>query len=192
MNIVHKGELSMPKMLPDNLKEEILTTTRRMVIEHGYNKVSIRDIARECGIATGTFYNYFRSKQEILSALLAGDWDRMQRYIATLPEDSNLSPVRQLEEIFNSLKVMMRAVHQLWALGFPDDFMSESMNKMAHIKRQLRADMASTITLIIHGHVDKAKELFLADFIARTFFSYAYEESSRFEDISFVLEILIK
>jgi len=178
----------MPKLLPDNIKEEILATTRRMVIEHGYNKVSIRDIARECGIATGTFYNYFRSKQEILSALLAGDWDRMQKYITSLPADSSLPPINQLEVIFHSLKDMMRAVHQLWALGFPDDFMSESMNRMAHIKRQLRTDMANTVARIIHGHVDSAKEAFIAEFIARIFFSYAYEESSRFEDLRFVLE----
>jgi AcrR family transcriptional regulator len=178
----------MPKILPDNIKEEILSTTRRMVIENGYNKVSIRDIAKECGIATGTFYNYFRSKQEILSALLAGDWDRMQRYITSLTADSSLPPIRQLEEIFHSLKDMMRAVHQLWALGFPDDFMSESMNKMALIKRQLRTDMSKTIARIIHSHVEEEKESFLADFIARMFFSYAYEESSRFNDLRFVLE----
>jgi AcrR family transcriptional regulator len=178
----------MPKILPDNIKEEILSTTRRMVIENGYSKVSIRDIAKECGIATGTFYNYFRSKQEILSALLAGDWDRMQRYITSLTTDGSLPPIRQLEGIFHSLKNMMRAVHQLWALGFPDDFMSESMNKRALIKRQLRADIAKTIARIIHSHVDEEKEAFLADFIARMFFSYAYEESSQFDDLKFILE----
>ncbi len=181
----------MPKLLPDDIKEQILSTTRRLVVEHGYNKVTIRDIANECGIATGTFYNYFQSKREILSALLADDWNRMQRFMQSRIVDADLPPICQLESIFNDLKAMMRSVHELWALGFPDDFATESMNRMAQIKGQLRADLAQTIGRILHGHVDPAREAFLAGFVARVFFSYTYEESSDFQDLKIVLEKLI-
>ena len=179
----------MPKTLP-NIKAEILAATRQLVIERGYNKVSIRDIAGECGIATGTFYNYFRSKQAVISALLADDWARMQRFVQSHTE-SDLPVIRQLEDIFNDLKKMMFSVHQLWAQGFPDDFESETMNKTAQIKKQLRIDYAETVRRIIHGHTDPDKEAFIADFLARMFFSYAYESGSSFDDIRFVLEKVI-
>ena len=181
----------MPKLLPDNIKEQILSATRRLVIERGYNKVTIRDIANECGIATGTFYNYFHSKREVLSALLSDDWDKMQRYMRSRIVNTDLTPTCQLEGIFNDLRAMMRSIHQLWALGFPDDFATESMNRMAHIKKQLRDDLAETIGNILHGHVDPSSEAFLAGFIARAFFSYTYEESSDFYDLKYVLERLI-
>lgn len=181
----------MPKILPDNIKEEILTTTRRLVMECGYNKISIRDIAKACGIASGTFYNYFKSKQAVLSALLADDWNRMQVFLNTQSISSDKPVVNQLEQVFTSLKAMMISVHELWALGFPDDFASETMNKMAQIKRQLRINFAQTVQQIIHGHVDPEREAFLSSFLARMFFSYAYEESSSFDDIRFIIERII-
>ncbi len=181
----------MPKILPDNIKEQILTTTRRLVIECGYSKVAIRDIARECGIATGTFYNYFQSKQEILSALLSDDWDKMQRSMKAQTLNANLPPIYQLEVIFIDLKEMMRSVHQLWALGFPDDLATESRDKMTQIKKQLRSELGETISSIIHGHADPSRETFLVSFIVGIFFSYAYDQNSDFDDLKFVLEKLI-
>lgn len=181
----------MPKMLPDNIKEEILATTRRLVIERGYNKISIRDIAKASGIASGTFYNYFDSKQAVLSALLADDWNRMQTFLKTQSTTSDLAVIEQLEQVFSNLKAMMLSVHELWALGFPDDFASETMNKMAQIKRQLRIDFAQTIRKTIQGHTEPEREEFLSGFIARMFFSYAYEPNSSFEDIRFIIKRII-
>ena len=181
----------MPKILPDNIKEKILVSTRLLVLEHGYNKISIRDIARSCGIASGTFYNYFKSKQAVLSALLSDDWNRMQTFLSKESIPSDKSVINQLEEVFTSLKAMMTSVHELWALGFPDDFASETMNRMSQIKRQLRIDLAQTIQQIVHGHTVSEREAFLSGFLARMFFSYAYEPNSSFEDIRFIIEKII-
>jgi AcrR family transcriptional regulator len=132
---------------------------RRMVLEKGYNKISIRDIAKECGIATGTFYNYFRSKQAIVSALLAEDWAMMERMIKAHTQ-MEAPPINQLETVFFELKYMMIQVHQLWAEGLPDDFGSETMNKMKMIKTQLHIDFARIVRDIIHGHTDPEREEF--------------------------------
>ena len=180
----------MPKTLP-NIKEEILETTRRMVLEKGYNKISIRDIAKECGIATGTFYNYFRSKQAIVSATLAEDWAMMTKMIK-MRTKVDMPPVKQLETVFFELKHMMNQVHQLWEEGLPDNFESETMNKMQRIKTQLRIDFAGTVRDIIHGHVEPEREEFLSEFISRVFFTYAYKKDSDFDDMRFVLEKFIK
>jgi AcrR family transcriptional regulator len=181
----------LPKILPENIKNEILTTTRRLVVEQGYNKISIRDITHACGIATGTFYNYYNSKQDVLSALLADDWNRMQLFLKARSQSSELTVIMQLEEVFNSLKAMMISVHELWSLGFPDDFASEAMYKMAQVKKQLHSDLAQSVQRIIHGHTEPEKESFLAGFIARMFLYYAYEDSIHFKDIGFVIEKII-
>lgn len=180
----------MPKTL-SNVKEDILQVSRDMIMESGYSKLSIRDIASRCGIATGTFYNYFGSKQEIISAILASDWEKMERFM-----QRRLNPghdmLSQLEEVFTGLKQMMFNVHRIWAEGFPDDLEAGTMNRLQEVKHKLRADFGETIRQIIAGNVSENKEDFLADFIARMFFSYAYEADSKFEQVRGIIEKILK
>jgi AcrR family transcriptional regulator len=180
----------MPKSLV-NVKEDIMQVTRDMIMESGYNGLNIRDIAARCGIATGTFYNYFGSKQEIISAILASDWDKMERFM-----QRRLSPgldaLSQLEEVFAGLKQMLHSVHKIWAEGFPDDLETGTMNRLQEVKRKLRTDFGETIRQIITGSVPEKSEAFLADFIARTLFSYAYEADSDFAQLRGVLEKAMK
>jgi AcrR family transcriptional regulator len=181
----------MPKVLPENIKNEILSTTRRLVVEQGYNKINIRDITQACGIATGTFYNYYNSKQDVLSALLYDEWNKLQHFLKMRSESSELTVIQQLEEGFIDLQAMMISVHELWARGIPDELAADSMNRMAQVKKQLSEDYALAIQHIIHGHTDQDKEAFLAGFIGRMFFAYAYDRSVSFEDIRFIIEKFI-
>lgn len=48
----------------------ILDAARECFRERGYDNSTIRDIVRRTGLAAGTFYNYFSSKQDIFAALL--------------------------------------------------------------------------------------------------------------------------
>ena len=47
----------------------ILKAARRVFAELGYDATNVRDIIRATPLATGTFYNYFRSKEEVFGAL---------------------------------------------------------------------------------------------------------------------------
>lgn len=49
----------------------ILGAARRVFAELGYDATKVRDIIRATPLAAGTFYNYFRSKEEVLEALCA-------------------------------------------------------------------------------------------------------------------------
>ena len=51
---------------PEELRELILTATRRIVEERGFKALSAREIAREIGYAPGTLYNMFKNLDEIL------------------------------------------------------------------------------------------------------------------------------
>lgn len=178
----------MPKVLPENIKYDILSTTRRLMVEQGYNKISIRDITQACGIATGTFYNYYNSKQEVLSALINEEWNKLRRILQVRSQSSDLTVIMQLEKAFLDLQAMTISMHELWALGFPEDFAGEAMTRMAQVKKQLIGEFAQSVQMIIHGHIEPEHEAATADFIARMFFNYAYDGSSNFTDIRFILE----
>src|SRR5262245_446174 len=53
-------------------RERILEAAQRLFAGHGFDATTTRDIAREAGIATGTLFNYFATKEDIL-ACQAGD-----------------------------------------------------------------------------------------------------------------------
>lgn len=47
----------------------ILEAGRRVFAELGYEATTVRDIIRRTQLASGTFYNYFKSKEEVFHAL---------------------------------------------------------------------------------------------------------------------------
>jgi len=63
----------MPKIV-ENVKERIILETKKQIEEMGYSKVTIRSIAKACGIGVGTIYNYFESKDVIIANFMLDDW----------------------------------------------------------------------------------------------------------------------
>jgi len=58
-------------------KNQILDAAATVFAEKGFHPTTIKDIAREAGIADGTIYNYFKNK----TALILGIFDRMRQTI---------------------------------------------------------------------------------------------------------------
>lgn len=50
-------------------RQAILDAARQVFGELGYEACTVRDIIRRTGLAAGTFYNYYRSKEEVFAAL---------------------------------------------------------------------------------------------------------------------------
>ena len=82
----------------DTLRESLLDVARTLADTKGIDAINIRSIAQEAGIATGTVYNYFSNKDEILLALTEEYWKQtLEEMSAAINADSFCS---QLEEIF--------------------------------------------------------------------------------------------
>jgi AcrR family transcriptional regulator len=52
-------------------RAKLLSAARKVFAEKGLGASTARDIVRETDLATGTFYNYFESKEEVFTALIA-------------------------------------------------------------------------------------------------------------------------
>lgn len=50
-------------------EKKVTDMALKLVKEHGYDRVTISQICKACGVAKGTFYTYFTSKKDILIKL---------------------------------------------------------------------------------------------------------------------------
>ena len=55
---------------PDERKAEIIEKAAKLFATKGLAKTSVSDIVKSVGVAQGTFYWYFKSKQEIINAIV--------------------------------------------------------------------------------------------------------------------------
>ena len=65
----------MPKII-EGAREKILVNAKRRLFENGYQHLSLREVARESGIATGTIYNYFANKDCLIANIMLEDWEK--------------------------------------------------------------------------------------------------------------------
>ncbi len=109
----------MSKIL-ENLQKEILSTTRRQLMQKGYKSLTIRSIAKECSIAVGTIYNYYPNKEFLLASVILEDWklslERM-RCSASSTEDIFEGLQSIFEEILCFLKIYCDIFNECGFLG---------------------------------------------------------------------------
>jgi len=86
-------------------RNEILDAAERLFGRKGYNKCTVNDILDAVGIAKGTFYYYFKSKEEVLDAII----HRVTEVVALRAEEAatnlELSPVMKLFNTILSMRV---------------------------------------------------------------------------------------
>lgn len=55
-------------------QEAILDTCRKLVTTEGLPAINMRSVAKTCGVAVGSLYNYFPSKDALLQATVRSVW----------------------------------------------------------------------------------------------------------------------
>ncbi len=78
---------------------EIIQTSERLFRENGYANTAVDAIIKEMGVAKGTFYYYFKSKEEVLEAIVEHTLDQivvMAEQVADEPSLDALAKMRML------------------------------------------------------------------------------------------------
>jgi len=65
----------------EDKKELLISAARDVFLEHGYKKTTVSMIAKKAGVAVGSFYNYFESKEEIFLLIYAKENSRVKNEI---------------------------------------------------------------------------------------------------------------
>lgn len=80
-------------------KNKIFKTAFDMMQKHGFDNITIEDISKKAGVSVGSFYYYFKSKQDILSEI----FHRADVYFKEEVEGkfSSIDPALQIAEYFD-------------------------------------------------------------------------------------------
>ncbi|MGN1089719.1 MAG: TetR/AcrR family transcriptional regulator, partial [Huintestinicola sp.] len=59
-------------------RTKVILAAEKLIAEHGFENVTIDDIASEAGVAKGTFYTYFKRKEDIIGEIAHSNFVRME------------------------------------------------------------------------------------------------------------------
>jgi AcrR family transcriptional regulator len=67
----------------DDIRDKILAAAKETFLSHGFDKASMREIAKKAGISTSNMYNYFKSKEQLFYTIT----DPVVHYLANLRKE---------------------------------------------------------------------------------------------------------
>lgn len=130
-------------------KNEILDVAERLFAAKGFDHTSTGDILAEVGIARGTLYYHFQSKEEILDAVIERMIGRM------LARANELAKHRELS-VWQRLTLMIRAlqINEGWGDALMEQI-HKPQNALMHqkIQKRLLAGMNPLLTALIEEGV---------------------------------------
>lgn len=87
-------------------KKEIIKGVKTLVLKKGYNNVSVEDITTYVGIAKGSFYTYFKSKNSLINYILEEKIMRLKHKMNNFFK--NVENIDQAVEKLVKLKLVLK------------------------------------------------------------------------------------
>lgn len=84
---------------PGERMKEILDASEQLFTTAGYSNVAVTDIAKKVGISNGAFYYYFKSKQEVLDAILLRIASDTLTIAEAVAKERSLTTIEKILEI---------------------------------------------------------------------------------------------
>ncbi|MCR4598718.1 MAG: TetR/AcrR family transcriptional regulator [Acetatifactor sp.] len=131
-------------------KNEILDVAEQLFAEKGFDNASTNDIINQIGIARGTLYHHFKSKEEILDAIV----DRMTREgiarAKAIVSDKSMPLMDRLTGVIMALNVSSEAKEEVL------EQIHKPQNALLHQKMQER--LLSGVVPVIAGLIGEGNE----------------------------------
>ena len=103
----------------DRRRAQILAAASRVFARQGFHRTTVREIAREAGLADGTIYLYFASKRELLLALL-GQLGRVDERPADFAAMAGVDARTSIDAYLRRRFADLGEWRQLFAAVFPE------------------------------------------------------------------------
>lgn len=87
---------------PEERKQEIMMAAFQLFAAKGFEETAVSDIVKKVGVAQGLFYYYFKSKEEVLEAVLEHYAGELVQKINRITMDNSNNPIEKMQRIFDA------------------------------------------------------------------------------------------
>lgn len=187
----------MKKNLDIDTKELILESAQKEFLENGFNKATLRNIAKNAGLTTGAIYFFFKNKEDLFIKLIQKPLNELEILMNEHFEDekrnaensfttSESEDINVAKEIINIMKKNKNIMNIIFK-NRENPYVISSMDKMVERGEKQIKEYFSIFNIEI--------ELSVCHWISHIQmerFIYIFEHCLNTEDIDRELELMIK
>ncbi len=96
---MHPINSEIRKAPDDDLRRSILVTSRELLVREGYSSLSMRKIARSIGYSATSIYLHFKSKDQLVHALITEGVSVLMKRLRPVFDDVKLNPKELVRRI---------------------------------------------------------------------------------------------
>lgn len=115
-------------MSNETTRDRIVAEADRLFYEHGYEHTSFADIADAVGISRGNFYYHFKSKDEILNAVIGTRLVNTRQMLETWEAQSD-DPAGRIRSF---VRIVVTNQAKIMRYGCPVGMLCTELAKLAH------------------------------------------------------------
>jgi TetR/AcrR family transcriptional repressor of nem operon len=112
-------------------RQQIVDVADRLFYERGFEATSFADIAKDVGLSRGNFYYHFKTKDDILGAVIAQRMSRTRALLKTWEKDAD-TPA---ERILSFVRILIANRTEIMAHGCPAGTLCTELARLDHAAR---------------------------------------------------------
>lgn len=120
-------------------RQEIVDVADRLFYERGFGATSFADIAKDVGLSRGNFYYHFKTKDEILGAVIERRMANTSAMLAAWERDAD-TPADRIRSFVN---ILIANGTKIMAYGCPVGTLCNELAKLDHVAKGDAADLFS-------------------------------------------------
>ncbi len=152
-------------------QEDILSVSKKFILENGLSSFNIRTVAKECGISIGTVYNYFPSKSELIIATVESVWAEIFEPLNNLKTFNNfVEAVQCMFEIIENGNSKYPGFFSVHSLNFASEEKKEGIQMMNSYFSKLK----QKLLFILKEDTNIRKNIFDDTLSAEKFIDYIF------------------
>lgn len=140
----------------DIIEQQILLAAQQLFQKHGYQKVTMDDVAKAIGKGRSSLYYYYKNKDEVFDAVVAAEINEIFTEINRMVEQA--ATVEQQLRAFGITKTKIsrkrKAFFDALETGMNADEMSQFVQKKQVIQKRIRKEEA----ILLHHILDQGTE----------------------------------
>ena len=117
---------------PEIRRGELIDAAEELFLKNGYDETAVSEIVRNAGVAQGTFYHYFKSKDGVLSAITDRWIEEIRAGMEDIASGDGSDAIENILGFFNFFNNIGRSRQRLV------EYVHEERNAHLHIKFEKR------------------------------------------------------